>query len=60
VTTHVFVAGSQYLDSDAVFAVKQSLVRDFTEVDDPAEAARYGVEVPFRHAHFEVVLEPAG
>jgi catechol 1,2-dioxygenase len=60
VTTHVFVAGSRYLDSDAVFAVKQSLVRDFTEVDDPAEAARYGVEVPFRHAHFEVVLQPAG
>jgi catechol 1,2-dioxygenase len=59
VTTHVFVAGSEYLDSDAVFAVKQSLVRDFSEVDDPAEAARYGVEVPFRHADFEVVLEPA-
>jgi catechol 1,2-dioxygenase len=60
VTTHVFVAGSRYLDSDAVFAVKQSLVRDFTEVDDPEEAARYGVEVPFRHAQFEVVLQPAG
>jgi hydroxyquinol 1,2-dioxygenase len=60
VTTHVFVAGSPYLDSDAVFAVKQSLVRDFTEVDDPAEAARYGVDPPFRHAHFEVVLQPAG
>jgi hydroxyquinol 1,2-dioxygenase len=60
VTTHVFVAGSPYLDSDAVFAVKQSLVRDFTEVDDPSEAARYGVDRPFRHAHFEVVLQPAG
>jgi hydroxyquinol 1,2-dioxygenase len=60
VTTHVFVAGSPYLDSDAVFAVKQSLVRDFTEVDDPSEAARYGVDPPFRHAHFEVVLQPTG
>ena len=60
VTTHVFVAGSPYLDSDAVFAVKQSLVRDFTEVDDPSEAARYGVDPPFRHAQFEVVLQPAG
>ena len=58
VTTHAFVAGSPYLDSDAVFAVKQSLVRDFAEVDDPDEAARYGVEPPFRHAHFEIVLEP--
>jgi hydroxyquinol 1,2-dioxygenase len=59
VTTHVFVAGSPYLDSDAVFAVKQGLIRDFTEVDDPDQAARYGVEAPFRHARFDVVLQPA-
>jgi hydroxyquinol 1,2-dioxygenase len=58
VTTHVFVAGSQYLDSDAVFAVKQSLIRDFDEVDDPDQAAAYGVQAPFRHARFEVVLQP--
>jgi hydroxyquinol 1,2-dioxygenase len=59
VTTHVFVAGSDYLDSDAVFAVKQSLIRDFDEVDDPDQAAVYGVQVPFRHARFEVVLQPS-
>jgi catechol 1,2-dioxygenase len=59
VTTHVFVAGSPYLDSDAVFAVKQSLVREFTEVDDPGEAAAYGVDPPFRHTSFDVVLQPA-
>jgi hydroxyquinol 1,2-dioxygenase len=58
VTTHVFVAGSPYLDSDAVFAVKQSLIRDFTEVDDPGEASAYGVDGPFRHASFDVVLQP--
>ena len=58
VTTHVFVAGGPYLDSDAVFAVKQSLVRDFTEVDDPGQAAAYGVDAPFRHAGFDVVLQP--
>jgi hydroxyquinol 1,2-dioxygenase len=29
VTTHVFVAGDRYLDSDAVFGVKDSLVVDF-------------------------------
>jgi hydroxyquinol 1,2-dioxygenase len=60
VTTHIFVAGSPYLDSDAVFAVKQSLIRDFAEVDDPDQAAAYGVEPPFRHARFDVVLQPAG
>ena len=59
VTTHAFVAGSPYLDSDAVFAVKQRLIRDFAKVDDPQEAAAYGVEAPFRHAHFDVVLQPA-
>jgi hydroxyquinol 1,2-dioxygenase len=59
VTTHVCVAGSEYLDSDAVFAVKQSLIRDFDEVDDPDQAAAYGVQPPFRHARFEVVLQPS-
>jgi hydroxyquinol 1,2-dioxygenase len=58
VTTHVFVAGSPYLDSDAVFAVKRSLVREFATVDDPDQAATYGVTAPFRHATFDVVLQP--
>jgi hydroxyquinol 1,2-dioxygenase len=37
VTTHVFDAASRYLDSDAVFAVKPSLLRTFLErsADDP-------------------------
>ena len=36
-TTHLFDAGSDYLDSDAVFAVKPSLLRAFTPraADDP-------------------------
>ncbi|MFF4272526.1 intradiol ring-cleavage dioxygenase [Streptomyces sp. NPDC001536] len=58
VTTHIFVAGSDYLDSDAVFAVKQSLVQDFTETDDPALAREFGVPNPFRHARFDLVLNP--
>jgi catechol 1,2-dioxygenase len=55
-TTHIFVAGSPYLDSDAVFGVKDSLIIDFAQVDDPAEGARNGVGVPFRHAHVELRL----
>jgi hydroxyquinol 1,2-dioxygenase len=58
-TTHIFVADSAYIDSDAVFAVKKTLVTDFTRSDDPAEAARYGVTSPFRRANFEIVLPPA-
>ncbi|MFJ1967574.1 dioxygenase [Streptomyces sp. NPDC087903] len=57
VTTHIFVAGSDYLDSDAVFAVKQNLVQNFTETDDPALAREFGVPNPFRHARFDLVLE---
>ncbi|MDX3098579.1 dioxygenase [Streptomyces sp. ME19-03-3] len=57
VTTHVFVQDSPYLESDAVFAVKKSLVQAFTEVDDPELAARYGVTSPFRLANFDIVLQ---
>jgi hydroxyquinol 1,2-dioxygenase len=59
VTTHIFVAGSDYLDSDAVFAVKKSLVQDFTITDDPFQAREFGVPNPFRQARFDLVLERA-
>jgi len=49
VATHIFDAASKYLDSDAVFAVKSSLVRDFTR-HEPAAAgeatAPDGARVP--------------
>jgi hydroxyquinol 1,2-dioxygenase len=58
-TTHIFVAGSEYIESDTVFAVKKSLVVDFAEVTDPALAAKWHVgRVPFRHAHFEIIMQP--
>ncbi|GHF35910.1 protocatechuate 3,4-dioxygenase beta subunit [Amycolatopsis bartoniae] len=56
-TTHAFVAGSPYIDSDAVFAVKQSLLVDFAESDDAEAAATFGVTAPFVHAQFDIVLE---
>ncbi|MEV0932451.1 intradiol ring-cleavage dioxygenase [Streptomyces phaeochromogenes] len=58
VTTHIFVAGSDYLDSDAVFAVKSSLVEDFAQTDDPSLAREFGISNPFRHARFDLVLTP--
>jgi hydroxyquinol 1,2-dioxygenase len=57
-TTHVFVAGSPYIDSDAVFAVKNSLITEFTLVEDPDRAASYGLTGPFRLARFDIVLQP--
>ena len=58
-TTHIFVAGSDYIDSDAVFAVKKTLITNFERVDDATEAARYGVTSPFRHAAVEIALQSA-
>ena len=57
-TTHIFVAGSPYIESDAVFAVKKSLITEFTPVDDPDQAARYGLTGPFHRATFDIVLQP--
>ncbi|MBO0806097.1 MAG: hydroxyquinol 1,2-dioxygenase [Nocardiopsaceae bacterium] len=59
-TTHMFVAGSEYIESDTVFAVKKSLVVDFKEVSDADQAAKWDMPVPFRHAHFEIVMQPEG
>ena len=47
VTTHIFAEGDPYLDSDAVFGVKTSLVEIFHENASANDAARYGVTVPF-------------
>jgi len=55
----MFVAGSEYIESDTVFAVKKSLVADFEEVTDPALAEKWKVgKVPFRHADFEIIMQP--
>ncbi|GAA2634200.1 intradiol ring-cleavage dioxygenase [Paractinoplanes durhamensis] len=56
VTTHVFVADSPYLDSDAVFGVKESLVREVPLVDDPARAEAAGLDNPFRTLTFDIGL----
>jgi hydroxyquinol 1,2-dioxygenase len=55
-TTHIFVGDSEYIDSDAVFAVKKSLITEFVEVDEPEQAARYQVSSPFRLADVQIAL----
>jgi protocatechuate 3,4-dioxygenase beta subunit len=56
VTTHLFVEDSPYLDSDVVFGVKDSLVREFPLVDDETRAVRAGIDNPFREVRFDAVL----
>ena len=58
-TTHVFSDGDEYLDSDAVFATKSSLIGHYTESEDAGLAARYNIPVPFSHLKFDMGLMPA-
>lgn len=56
--THIFVDGDEYLDRDAVFGVKESLVYAFTERNGgtaPDGSARTGV---WNEVSFDIVLAP--
>lgn len=56
--THVFSADDQYLDSDAVFGVKNSLIRDFTR-RDPGPAPDGGrMDRPWRKLSYDFSLNP--
>jgi hydroxyquinol 1,2-dioxygenase len=59
VTTHIFDSESAYLDSDAVFAVKPSLLRTFVNrsADDPERPD--GVSGDWVSAENDIVLAPA-
>jgi hydroxyquinol 1,2-dioxygenase len=59
VTTELFVEGDPYLDSDAVFGVRESLVVPFVPHASAAEAARLNVPAPFYTVDYDFVLEPA-
>ena len=57
VTTHMFVAGDDYLDSDAVFGVKDSLVvRLRARTTIAAEAKRLGLGNPYYTAEHDFTL----
>lgn len=58
VTTHLFVAGSPYIDSDAVFGVRPSLIVDFEP--HPAGTAPDGraLDTPYWSAHYDFHLQP--
>lgn len=57
VITHVFVAGDPYLDSDAVFGVKSSLIADFVR-HEPGEAPDGTMlDVPYYTVEYDFGLE---
>ncbi len=59
VTTHIFPEDDPYLDSDAVFGVKDSLILPFELIDDAEAAARHGVANPFWAVEADFVLDRA-
>jgi len=58
-TTHLFDSEDGYLDSDVVFAVKQSLIRSFVWNESASDAAKYGVDGPFWELANDFVLTKA-
>jgi catechol 1,2-dioxygenase len=60
VTTHIFDRTDPYLQSDAVFAVKDSLICDFARHEESeGEAERLGITGPFYTTEFDFHLTPA-
>jgi catechol 1,2-dioxygenase len=59
-TTHLFDEVDEYLDSDAVFGVKDSLICNFPvhETGDQ-EAKKFGIEPPFCTCHYDFILARA-
>jgi len=58
VITHVFVEGDPYLDGDAVFAVKNSLVAKYQKISNAAEAKKLGMPNPFLKLEWNFRLAP--
>ncbi|WP_166362589.1 intradiol ring-cleavage dioxygenase [Pseudomonas akapageensis] len=57
--THLFNSDDPYLDSDAVFGVKQSLQVEYRDMPGDGELAKaFGFNVPFKSAYYDFVLEP--
>lgn len=61
VTTHIFDPDDPYIDSDAVFGVKESLIAEFEKVTDPERIAAAGFDgAHFWDVEFDFVMAPLG
>jgi hydroxyquinol 1,2-dioxygenase len=58
VTTHLFVAGSEYLDSDAVFVMKESLVALFDRHPPGINPDGERIDTPFYTVSYDFRLKP--
>ena len=58
-TTHIFDPDDEYIHSDAVFGVKQSLMAKFDWIDQPQAIADADMTTPFYLVEHDFVLAPA-
>src|SRR3984885_4789135 len=58
VTTHLFVAGSQFLDTDAVFGMKESLVAQFDRHPPGVGPNGERMDTPFYTVNYDFRLRP--
>ena len=54
--THIFTPDCPWLQDDAVFGVKESLITNFEMIDNPTLAAKLSLPNPFRQTEWNVVL----
>jgi len=59
VTTHLFVADSEYLDTDAVFGMKESLVAKFNKHPPGKAPTGETMDTPFYTVEYDFRLRPA-
>lgn len=57
--THIFDPDDQYIHSDAVFGVKESLLAKFDLIEDPARIKAAGFDRPYYEVVHDFVLAPA-
>ena len=58
-TTELFIDEDTYLDDDAVFGVKDSLVLSWDAIDSAEEAEKLGIWAPYYDIRHDIVLEPS-
>ena len=56
--THVFVAGDEYLDSDAVFGVRENLIGEFAHHEPGTAPDGSERDVPYWTMSYDMVLAP--
>lgn len=57
--THLFVPDDEYINSDAVFGVKESLLADFKKINDSQRSKELGFEGEFWEIEYDFVLARA-